>query len=91
VADEPSRGWYYGSHRSLRDGLFVGGGLAVRIRRVTVRGGGVLMGLGSVLGSGSVIACFVMLRRFMVRLGCMLVVLGCFPVCFVCHVSSFPM
>jgi hypothetical protein len=38
----------------------------------------------------SMIALRVMLCGFMVRFGGVLVVLGCFLVCVVCHGSSFP-
>jgi hypothetical protein len=68
--------------------LLVSSGLAVRFCRVAVRSGGVLVCLVCVLSRGLMVARFMVLRRFMVRLGCMLVVFGCFLVCFVCH--DFP-
>jgi hypothetical protein len=69
--------------RVVRDGL------GVRVRRVLVRGCGVLVGLHRMFSGGLVVAVGVVLCRFMVRFGGMLVVLCCFLVCVVCHDSLF--
>ncbi len=49
-----------------------------------------IMGLGCMFRGGRVVALGMMLSRFVVRFGGMLVVLSCFLVCVVCHDSPFP-
>jgi|GEM_PF-5462187 len=63
--------------------------LGVRVRRVLVRGCGVVVGLHRMLSGGLMVAVGMVFCRFMVRFGGMLVVLCSFLVCVVCHDSLF--
>jgi hypothetical protein len=76
------------SNRTRYFQLLVCGGLTVRIRRVPVRRGGVLVRQLRMLRGGCVIALGMVLCCGMVRLGCVLVMLCCLLVCVVCH--DFP-
>jgi hypothetical protein len=69
-------------------GQYLGGRVArllVRCLRVLVSFLGVLVGLVRMLVGFFVVALLMVFRSGVVRLGCVLVMLGCFAMCFVCH------